>query len=87
MEDHMYNIVKRKHRAMLAIASYMLLTTDETTRVGNCFYIAAHYYVLQDWVRFPILLHLQKMESSKSFGKGGGPGRRELQKWGAHKRQ
>jgi hypothetical protein len=63
MAEHMYDIVKKKHRRMLAAASYMSLTTDETMAVDNCSYIAVHCYVLQDWIRFPILLHLQKMES------------------------
>jgi hypothetical protein len=46
MENHMYDIVRRKHRAMLAAASYLSLTVDETTIIDNCSYIAIHYYVL-----------------------------------------
>jgi hypothetical protein len=67
MADHMYDIVKKKHRAMLAAASYLSLTADETTAVDNCSYIAIHCYVLQDWNRVPLLLHLQKIESSNAF--------------------
>jgi hypothetical protein len=68
MAEFMYDIVKRKHRAMLAVASYLSLTADETTAVDNCSYIAMHCYVLHDWIRVLLLLHLQKMESSKYFG-------------------
>jgi hypothetical protein len=67
MADHMYDIVKKKHRTMLAAASYLSLTVDETIAIDNCSYIAVHCYVLQDWICFPILLHLQKMESGNSF--------------------
>jgi hypothetical protein len=52
---------------MLAAASYLSLTVDETIAIDNCSYIAVHCYVLQDWICFPILLHLQKMESGNSF--------------------
>jgi hypothetical protein len=37
MADHMYDIVKRKHWAILAAASYMSLIVDETTAVDNWF--------------------------------------------------
>jgi hypothetical protein len=65
MATHMYDIVKAKHRAMLEAASYISLTADETSVVDNCSYIVIHVYLLQDWVRIPIILHLQKLEPGK----------------------
>jgi hypothetical protein len=62
MACHMYDFVKAKHRAMLEAASYFSLTADETSAVDNCSYIVVHVYVLQDWVRIPLILHLQKLE-------------------------
>jgi hypothetical protein len=67
MAEHMYDIVKKMHRALLAAASYLSLTADETTAVDNYSYIAVHCYVLQDWNRVPLLLHLQKMESGNAL--------------------
>jgi hypothetical protein len=62
----MYDIVKQKHRSMLAAAQYISLTADETITIDNCSYIVVHAYLLQDWVRVPIILHLQKLESGIS---------------------
>jgi hypothetical protein len=64
---HMYDIVKEKHRAMLATASYISLTADETSAVDNCSYIVIHVYLMQDWIRVPLILHLQKLESGNVF--------------------
>jgi hypothetical protein len=53
---------------MLAAASYISLTADETSAIDNCSYIVIHVYMLQDWVRVPLVLHLQKLESGNDFG-------------------
>jgi hypothetical protein len=53
MAKHIYDLVKKKHRAMLVAASYLSLIA-----VDNCSYISIHCYVLQDWNRVPLLLHL-----------------------------
>jgi hypothetical protein len=65
---HMYDIMKEKHRAMLAATSYISLTADETSAVDNCSYIVIHVYLMQDWVRVPLILHLQKLESGTVSG-------------------
>jgi hypothetical protein len=62
MACHMYDFVKAKYRAMLEVASYFFLTANKTSAVDNCSYIVVHVYVLQDWVRIPLILHLQKLE-------------------------
>jgi hypothetical protein len=49
---------------MFATAQYISLTADETSAVDNLSYIVIHVYVLQDWVRVPIILHINKLESS-----------------------
>jgi hypothetical protein len=48
LADHMFDLVTKKHRAMLAAASFLSLTADETTAVDNCSYIAIHCYVIKD---------------------------------------
>jgi hypothetical protein len=67
MACHMYDIVKQKHRSMLAAAQYISLIADETSANDNCSYIVVHAYLLQNWVRVPLILHLQKLESSISL--------------------
>jgi hypothetical protein len=63
MATYMYDLVKEKHRAMLAAAQYISLTADETSAVDNLSYIVIHVYILQDWLRVPLVLHINKLES------------------------
>jgi len=51
-------------KAMIKSAKYIALTCDETSGVDNCSYIAIHVYIMQDWVRVPLLITLQKLESN-----------------------
>jgi hypothetical protein len=67
MATYMYDLVKEKHRAMLAAAQFISLTADETSAVDNLSYIVIHVYLLQDWVRVPIILHINKLESGDVF--------------------
>jgi hypothetical protein len=62
MATYTYNLVKVKHKVMLVTAPYISLTTDETSTIDNLSYIVIHVYVLQDWVRVPIVLHINKLE-------------------------
>jgi hypothetical protein len=63
MATYMYDLIKEKHQAMFAAAQYISLTADETSVVDNLSYIIIHVYVLQDWVRVPIILHINNLES------------------------
>jgi hypothetical protein len=65
MACHIYDFVKEKHKKMLAAARYIALTADETSAIDNCSYIVVHVYLIQNWERFPIILHVQKLESGK----------------------
>jgi hypothetical protein len=62
MACHMYDIVMQKYKAMIGAASYIVITADETSVVDNCSYIVIHVYILQAWQRFPLVLHLQKLD-------------------------
>ena len=55
MATYKYDLVKEKHRAMLAIAQFISLTAYETSVVDNLSYIVIHVYLLQDWMRVPII--------------------------------
>jgi hypothetical protein len=63
----MYDVVKQKHRAMVATAQYISLIADETSTVDNCSYIVVHAYLLQNWICVPLILHLQKLDSGTFF--------------------
>lgn len=63
MAEHMYSFVQEKIKAMIKSAQFIALTCDETTGVDNCSYIVVHVYIMLDWVRVPLLLTLQKLES------------------------
>jgi azurin len=62
---YMYDIVKEKHKGMLAAINYIALIVDETNIVDNSSYIVVHAYLLQNWERIPLILHLQKLEPGK----------------------
>jgi hypothetical protein len=62
MAYHMYDIVMQKHEAMIGAVSSIAITADETSVVDNCSYIVIHVYILQAWQRFPLVLHLQKLD-------------------------
>jgi hypothetical protein len=52
---------------MLAATQFIFLTADETSTVDNLSYIVIHVYLLQDWMRVPIILHINKLESGDVF--------------------
>ena len=67
MATYMYDIIKEKHKGMLATTNYIALTHDETSRVDNSSYIVVHAYLFQNWELIPLILHLQKLEPGKSL--------------------
>jgi hypothetical protein len=63
MAEHMYSCVQDQMKAMIQAASYIAVTTDETSACDNHSYIVVHVYVIQNWARIPLLITLQKLES------------------------
>jgi hypothetical protein len=63
MVCHMYDVVKQKHREILAASQYISLIANETSAIDNCSYIVVNAYLLQNWICVPLILHLQKLDS------------------------
>lgn len=63
MAAQMWSIVQEKMKSFIQFARYIAITADETSAVDNCSYLAVHCYVMQNWVRVPMLISLQKLEA------------------------
>jgi hypothetical protein len=49
-------------KRLIGVAHYFAVTVDEVTTVDNGSYLSVHVYVVQDWVRIPFLVSLQRVE-------------------------
>jgi hypothetical protein len=63
MAEHMWDFVLVRFKEMILAANYIALTYDETTAIDNRSYMRVHIYVMLFWVRFSMLVHIQKLES------------------------
>lgn len=60
---HMYDFVKKRIKELINAASFLAMTCDKVSAVDNTSQIVIHLYVMQNWVRTPVMIHLQKLES------------------------
>jgi len=58
MASHIYDFVKKRMREIIGAATCVALTCDETSIVDNTSWMAIHMYVMQNWARVPMLVHL-----------------------------
>ena len=63
MANHMYTLVKDKMKALIDAASFVALTADETSAIDNNSWVAIHAYVVENWVRKPLFISLEKIET------------------------
>ncbi len=47
--------------AIISIVNYVALTCDEVNTMDNGSWISIHTYIMQNWVKVPMLLSLQKV--------------------------
>ena len=64
MAEHIYDFVKQKIKSVVSDATFLALSADETTAKDNTSWIAIHAYVMINWCRVPLLLTIQKIDSS-----------------------
>ena len=64
MAEHIYDFVKQKIKSVVSDATFLALSADETTAKDNTNWIAVHAYVMINWCRVPLLLTIQKIDSS-----------------------
>jgi hypothetical protein len=55
MVEFMHQVVMKATRVVVQVAHYIALNCDEVSIV------VVHYYVVQNWVRIPILISLDKV--------------------------
>jgi hypothetical protein len=83
MVEFMYAQVTEAILAIIFFVNYVALPCDEVNIVDNGSWISIHAYVVQNWVRVPMLLSLQKVVDGigidnltiviiKALQKGGG---------------
>jgi hypothetical protein len=58
MVEFMYVHVTKVIVATISIANYVALTCDEVNIMDNGSWISIHTYVMQNWVKVPMLLSL-----------------------------
>jgi len=51
-------------KRLIQSAKYMAVTVDEVTAVDNSSFLTVHAYIVQDWMRIPLLISLQRVECS-----------------------
>lgn len=51
---------------MIKATRYVAITTDETTTIDTRGYISIHCYIIEDWIRVPLSIHIQKLESNRA---------------------
>ncbi len=54
----MHQVVMKAIRNIVQIAYYIVLSCDEVSTIDNQSWMFIHYYVVQNWVRIPILIFL-----------------------------
>jgi len=55
----MYKVVLEEIKKLVQKARFLAVTVDEVTAVDIVLYLSVHYYVVQDWVRIPLLVSLE----------------------------
>jgi hypothetical protein len=61
MEEFMHQKVMKATRGLVGVAQYVVLSCDEVSTIDNQSWLSIHYYVLQNWVRIPILIFLDRV--------------------------
>jgi hypothetical protein len=57
----MYAQVTKVILTIISIANYVVFTCDEMNTMDNGGWVLIHAYVMQNWVRVPMLFSLQKV--------------------------
>lgn len=60
----MYQQVVSETKRLIQGARYIACLVDEVTAVDNSSWLSVHLYVVQEWVRVPLLVSLQRVECS-----------------------
>jgi len=61
MAQFMYAQVIKDILTIISIANYVVFTCDEMNTMDNGGWVSIHAYVMQNWVKIPMLFSLQKV--------------------------
>lgn len=64
MDAYMYKQIVEEHKHLISLARFIVVTVDEVTAVDNSSHLFVHIYVVQNWIRVPLLICLQRFEGS-----------------------
>jgi hypothetical protein len=62
MATYMYKQVLEETKRLIGEARYIVVTVDEVIAVDNSSFLSVHVYIVQDWVRIPLFVSLQRVE-------------------------
>ena len=58
MVGQIYKQVIEETRRLISLAHYLVVTIDDVTAIDNSTYLFVHAYIVQDWLRVPLLVSL-----------------------------
>jgi hypothetical protein len=61
MVEFMHQALMRATRVEVQVAHYIALSYDEVSIVDNQSWLFVYYYVVQNWVRIPIIISLDRV--------------------------
>jgi hypothetical protein len=62
LADHMHMVVLEKLKETIRSARFLAISCDEVTSCDSGQWLSLHAYVVLNWVRVPVLLHLSKVQ-------------------------
>jgi hypothetical protein len=62
LAEHMHLVVLEMLKATIRSAHFIVISCDEVTLCDSGQWLSLHAYVVVDWVRVPVLLHLSKVQ-------------------------
>jgi hypothetical protein len=62
LAEYMHLVVLEKLKATVRSARFIAISCDEVTSCDSGQWLSLHAYVIVDWIRVPVLLHLSKIQ-------------------------
>jgi len=62
----MYKVVLEEIKKLVQKARFLVVTVDEVTAVDTGSYLSVYYYVVENWVRIPLLVSLQRVDCASN---------------------
>jgi len=66
MANYLYKQIWEETKTLIQSVGYIAVTVDEVTTVDNNNFLSIRAYIVQNWVRIPLLISLQRVECSSN---------------------